>query len=347
MTGECLGRSVWESRTNLLTYSEEFDNAAWTKTNASILSNQVIAPDGTLTGDKLVESLDVGQTEHRVSGAATTTAVSTTFTVFAKKAERNWMYLRFINSAGTAQRAWFNLDTGVVGARDSGTSTIQNIGNGWYRCSFTLTAFAGANALRVYTATADSDLDYTGDGYSGIYIWGAQLELGSFATPYIPTVASQVTRVADSAVMTGVNFSSWYRADEGTLVLEGAAAGSSGALITIAEGALSTNRILITLPTPSISGNILFAAVNGTTQASLSGTPTTSTANKVAGSYAVNDYKVCLNGGTVGTDTAALVPVVDNLRLGQTVGTTFSGYYRRVTYYNRSLTSAELQAITR
>jgi hypothetical protein len=236
-----------------------------------------------------------------------------------------------------------NLTTGAIVSNPAFYTNVRVIdcGNGWWRIVYTFVA------TTTNYVTEAARTNSTGDGTSGIYIWGAQLEAGSFATPYIPTVASTVARSADVAVMTGANFSRWFRADEGSFVLEGAAAGSSsGALISIAEGALADNRILITLPAPSISGNILFAVANGLTQVALNGTPTTSTANKVAGSYAVNDYKACLNGGTVGTDTTALVPVVDNLRLGQTVGTVFSGYYKSIQYYPIALTSAQLQAVT-
>jgi hypothetical protein len=340
-TGEALGLSVWEARTNLVQRSQEFDNAYWTKSNATISANQIIAPDGTLTADKLVVGNAVSS--GHIQRSITVSASAHTLSIIAKAGEWSWVRVGW-GGGGTS----FNLSSGTVGTvGGSDTSpTITALGNGWYRCSITRTLSASTDTYRVYATNADNAFT-TGDGVSGIYVWGAQLEAGSFATPYIPTVASTVARSADVAVMTGANFSRWFRADEGSFVLEGAAAGSSsGALISIAEGALADNRILITLPAPSISGNILFAVANGLTQVALNGTPTTSTANKVAGSYAVNDYKACLNGGTVGTDTTALVPVVDNLRLGQTVGTVFSGYYKSIQYYPIALTSAQLQAVT-
>jgi hypothetical protein len=168
--------------------------------------------------------------------------------------------------------------------------------------------------------------------------------MAAFASPYIKTEAAQVTRLADSAVMTGVNFSSWFNPSEGTLFFDAAAVGSSFALATIAEGASANNRIQLNIRSPQTTTYLVVVA-GGATQAEITGTFAAN--NRVAASYALNDYKACLNGGTVGTDTVALVPVVDNLRLGQTVGTTFSGYYRRVTYYPQALTAANLQAITR
>jgi hypothetical protein len=345
-TGEALGLSVWEARTNLLQRSQEFDDAYWTKTRSSISADQIIAPDGTLTADKLVEdtSTNTHVLQRSISLGGSVDSSAYTISFYVKASERSFLQA-YDNGQNASGSTVFDLSTGAV---TSGTGTITSVGNGWYKCAIYPLKNFGTTAILVFVLQSDAGTSsYLGDGTSGIYIWGAQLEAGAFATPYIPTVASTVARSADVAVMTGVNFSRWYRTDEGSFVLEGAAAGSSsGALISIAEGALADNRILITLPAPSISGNILFAVANGLTQVALNGTPTTSTANKVAGSYAVNDYKACLNGGTVGTDTTALVPVVDNLRLGQTVGTVFSGYYKSIQYYPIALTSAQLQAVT-
>jgi hypothetical protein len=349
VTGECLGRSVWESRTNLLLRSEEFDNAYWTKVAVTVSPNQIIAPDGTLTVDKLISTAVSGF--HNISRSSGTRVASTayTYSFFAKAAEIGFCSPNFSSGlTGTALSAVINLTTGAATSVTAGlTVRTVFVGNGFYRISITATGDANTTAFNATINTTDAagNLSHTGDGTSGIYIWGAQLEAGAFATPYIPTVASQVTRLADSAVMTGVNFSSWFNPEQGTLVLEGAGVGTSSAIVTLAEDASANNRFQISVGPSGVSANILFAAAGGPTQASFNGTPTT--LNKVAGSYLFNDYKACLNGGTVGTDTVALVPVVNNLRIGQTVGTTFSGYYRRVTYYSQASTAANVQAITR
>ena len=165
---------------NLLGYTQEFDNAAWAKSNATVTANAIAAPDGTLSADKLVE--DATNNFHRTSQVPTLTATPTTASVYAKAAGRNWLY--FANASST-QGAYFNLATGVVGTVLAGTTaSIISVGNGWYRCSITSTPAAGAQNYSIYTANADASYVYTGDGTSGIYVWGAQLSNSASLDPY-------------------------------------------------------------------------------------------------------------------------------------------------------------------
>jgi hypothetical protein len=202
VTGESLGLLRENQATNLLTYSEQFDNAAWTKDNSTITSNTIVAPDGTLTGDKLVENTATAQ--HRVYQGVTVSAGAHTFTFYAKAAERNWVYVGF--TAGSASYVFFDLINGVVGnIAASYTASISAVGNGWYRCSVTRTETAGLRYAEIGLASADNTISYTGNGVSGIYIWGAQLEANSYPTSYIKTVASQVTRAADTVTLTNTD----------------------------------------------------------------------------------------------------------------------------------------------
>jgi hypothetical protein len=346
VTGECLGRSVWESRTNLLLRSEEFDNAAWTKTETTITANQIIAPDGTLTADKLIATTSSGT--HFVVNSATVTAASHTLSIYAKRGEYNWLFLR---NHTISLQASFDLLNGVTGTIGAGlTASIQNIGNGWYRCSITFTGTAAAHAFRVYVASSDNTT-FTGDGYSGIYIWGAQLEVGAFATPYIPTVAAQVTRLADSAVMTGVNFSSWYGGDRGTLFVDAETlAGSVGvnryAVIEAgAGGRLSLGR------GDAVQGNRAWLdSSNGISP--YSAISASGFNGKLAGSFGNAGVTFAYNGaitGTPSTNPANAPRSADTLIIGGLLsgGQRLNGYIKRLTYYNQALTSANLQAVTR
>jgi len=200
-------------RRNLLTYTEQFDNAAWTKVNASITANAVVAPDGTLTADALIE--DVQSASHYVTQSATTTSAAYTLSVFAKASSWSWVYVRIADSGNIARSVWFNVATGSIGATGVGiTPTIQPLSNGWYRCNATISsAFAGSQTPRIGVSNADGTETYTGDGTSGIYIWGAQLEVGSTATPYqkitnvtqdYPTYQSQPVLFQDAAGTTPV-----------------------------------------------------------------------------------------------------------------------------------------------
>jgi hypothetical protein len=331
----------------LLLRSEEFDNAYWEKTNVSASANQTIAPDGTLTADLITENTASGF--HVVQRAFTTSAVIYSITIFAKAGTRNWLQLR-ISDGTNLHAAFFNLSTGAVGTvTASAVATITSIGNGWYRCSVTppSAVLASASGYMQYAfGSADNTPNYTGNGTGNMFIWGAQAEAGAFATPYIPTVASQITRLADSAVMTGANFSSWFNPEQGCLLIDAVSvnAGSSTATITALGSADANNRILAVSRRVGVTGSFSSTTANGSSQMEFNGTHAAS--NKAAVSYAFNDYKGCLNGGSVSTDTTALVPVVNTLTIGSTVGTVFSGYYKRLTYYPQALTSANLQAVT-
>ena len=188
---------------NLLTYSQLFSNAAWTKTNSSISGTLVTAPDGTTTGSKLVE--DTATSTHILLQTITTSATSYTFSVYAKQAERNWVCLNGFDFGVGSNRTWFNLATGVVGTTASGTTaSITSVGNGWYRCSITRTFISSAsNQVQVNLANADNSASYTGDGTSGTYIWGAQLELGTVASAYTPTTTTAVTTTNNISVPSG------------------------------------------------------------------------------------------------------------------------------------------------
>ena len=171
---------------NLVTYSEQFDNASWTKLNSTISANAIIAPNGTTTADKLVENSS--DANHLVQKAITASDSVYTFSIYAKKGERNWLVLRSVNASLQNVKAWFNIDAGTVGTLENGaTATITDVGNGWYKCSITCPSFSSGFEFRASTSTGNNVDSYTGDGTSGLYIWGAQLESNSVATSYFPT----------------------------------------------------------------------------------------------------------------------------------------------------------------
>lgn len=183
--------------TNLLTYSEQFNSAAWSKLNTSIIANSVSAPDGNITAD----TLTAGATslQKYIYGSYTPTAAAYTMSVFAKTGTVNWLGLCLDGNSAVVQGAFFDLSAGVVGTVKSGTTaTMKNLGNGWYRCSITRTMPAIASSPLIEVHTADNQATtWIANGDESIYIWGAQIELGTTATSYIPTTSSTVTRAAD------------------------------------------------------------------------------------------------------------------------------------------------------
>jgi hypothetical protein len=178
--------------TNLLLWSEEFDNASWANARSSITSNTIVAPDGTLTGDKLVEDTTAANTHitRPSTDPSYVTGTTYTYSVFAQAAERTFLQLRV--SASASFSASFNLSTGVASQATAGTTpSVTNVGNGWYRCAVTFTATATATgATRIGLMLNETTASYTGDGTSGIYLWGAQLEQSATVGEYIPTTST-------------------------------------------------------------------------------------------------------------------------------------------------------------
>ena len=205
--GSCPSILVEPQRTNLFLRSEEFNTTNWIKGNATITQNTTIAPDGNLTADKLVE--DTANNTHIVRQAVTVISGTTyTFSVFLKKAERSKALLLFFGGFPTTVLQ-IDLDNKTI---SNGTGTpinafINEYDNNWFRVGFSLTSTSSASTtFTVYTSIDGlwANRIYQGDGTSGLYLWGAQLEVGS-ATSYIPTVASAVTRNADVISKTGIS----------------------------------------------------------------------------------------------------------------------------------------------
>lgn len=219
-TGRCLGLMIEEQQTNVLRYSEEFDTG-WTNTNASVTANATTAPDGTTTADKLVENSSTGNKEVNQANITYTSGTYLTFSCFAKAAGRTRFRL-----AGTTERfdsgtnAFFDLSNGTVVTTTGGftSASIEAYPNGWYRCVGTmLPTSSGTNNVYITLVNSGTTTNYTGDGSSGIFIWGAQLEADKDVSSYIPTTNQEVTRNADNVWMSDI--SDFFNPSEGTSVI--------------------------------------------------------------------------------------------------------------------------------
>jgi hypothetical protein len=187
---------------------------------------------------------------------------------------------------------------------------------------------------------------YTGDGVSGAFLYGAQLEAGAFATSYIPTVASTVTRATDSVTITGTNFSSWYNTSEGTMVFSGDSfRGTPASARTFQfDDNTSDNNI-------RAAGQSTLQVVDATvTQATIAGTPLIpfdGTVFQFASAYKLNDFATVTT-GAVTTDTSGTVPTaITQLQLGRglAAGNALNGHIRTFTFYPQRLTNAQLQQL--
>lgn len=201
------------TRTNKILYSEDLTNAAWVKSNVTITSNvgSIVAPDGLTNADKIVED-STANSIHRIAESVTkpASAGSWIFSIYLKAAEKNKVSLQLANGAESgAVTATFDLSNGIIssGPTASGTgysfqanlSSITPVGNGWYRCALSVSADADVTIKPIIqlldsTGTATT---YSGDGTSGLYAWGAQLENAAFYASYIATTSAPVSRGVD------------------------------------------------------------------------------------------------------------------------------------------------------
>lgn len=176
-------------RRNLLTYSEQIDNAAWIKANASVTANAVTAPDGATTADKLVETSATATHSAAQAYTAASGAV-VAFSAYIKAGERSWVRLTANTAAGANASAYFDIGTGAVGSIAGGSATIVDAGGGWWRCTVSGTLTTTNPSCSVLLATGNGGQSYTGDGASGVYVWGTQLEIGAAATAYQKVVSA-------------------------------------------------------------------------------------------------------------------------------------------------------------
>jgi hypothetical protein len=354
VTGESLGLLIEESRTNLLLRSEEFDNASWSKFGGGVTANTIVAPDGTLTGDKFVE--DTTTASHTVISASVSITSGTVYTAscYLKMGERRYAQLAgSFNAFGTALWATFDLQLGTVGSVGSGTTaTITSVGNGWYRCvvsaAATSTIFGNFVVVNLSTNATTRLPSYTGDGTSGIFIWGAQFEVGAFPTSYIPTVASQVTRAADAASMTGTNFSSWYNQAEGSFYAESSASGTNYFATTFEVNDGSTNNRIRTLRWNDGSDRVGSVSVNGVEQANAFMAGASAAFTKYANAYKINDFASVRNGTTTNVDNSGLIPSASQMFIGSQSANTFvlNGLIRKLAYYPLRVSNTNLVALT-
>jgi hypothetical protein len=249
--------------------------------------------------------------------------------------------------AGTATAA------GAYGGWTSASATITPFGNGWFRITNTATTNVGLTTLAAAFLLADAsgNASYTGDGTSGMFYWGAQLEAGAFATSYIPTVASQVTRSADVATMTGTNFSSWYNQTEGTFVASFDQNAVNSEVGYVGEVRTDNNN-RIQLFANNGAGQTQFTVRNGgVVQADLAttGSITQGAVIKAAYAYKASDFATVRDGGAAATGSTGSIPTVTSFLIGSTQVASnleLNGHIRQIAYYNTRLPNATLVSLT-
>ena len=351
ITRESRGLLIEESRSNLLTFSEDFGNAAWAKdANRGTFNTTTVAPDGTLTARILIAGPQNFGYAYRT--VTMTAGAAYTYSIYAKAGSAGFAYLG-ITGFGNL---YVNLQTLAANTLPGVTVAITAAGNGWVRIAATFTP-AGATQDISFGASAASGAQAMPAGTEA-YFWGAQLEAGSFATSYIARPdATAASRAADAASMTGANFSSWYRADEGTMYAEASIPAYSLSTIashvqfSVSDGTTNNEMELRGYSTGASGfvfdslGRVGNVTQFDTTERTFS-TPNTVVKNAL--SFKVNDIINVVGGQAASTDTSALIPVVDRAGIGNLASSSqFAQHIRKLAFYPRALTSAQLQALTR
>ena len=354
--GSFKGLLVEPAATNVCLQSEDI-TTTWASSNATLTANDTTAPDGNTTADKLNDDNGGGTGLVNISQSVTfSTSTTYTFGCFIKSDGLTFAHLRVTNLTTPSNGgSFFNLSTGTVDLNDSGyTGSIQDYGNGWYRCSITFTTGATdtTGEVRIYPASSASfaGLTVDRDGTSSIFVWGAQVEASPIATSYIPTTTASVTRVKDDITQTSA--SSLIGQTEGTLYVEvdwRLTSGVNQYLLMASDGTFD-NRVLIY---NTSGGNLNMLAEAGDDIKTNQGESSSSYSDiqKFAFAYADADFELYRNGSSISSDTVgslAALTTLTNVNLGQSPTPSFYAnmWIRAVALFTRRLSDAEAQALT-
>jgi len=303
---------------------------------------------------KLVEDTSTGEHVIYKASVTVTSGATVSYSFFAKKGERNVIQTFNFVGGGYSNGADFDLSTGIVSNQISGSGKMLALSNGWYRCEFTSIALVGQSATNVAfrTLNASNQNNYTGNGTSGIYIFGAQLEQQSYATSYIPNYGESagVTRLVDTCFNGGND--QVINSTEGTIYVEANLIDgydNNNFLVTIFDNSNGSNNHLFI---QRYLGNIQAKIRVGTTQSEITQLNTSFGNKKIAFTYKLNEFKMFVNGSQVGlTDTSGSVfspNTLDKINVGSFYDKTlnFNSQIKDLKLYNTALTDSELQALT-
>jgi len=344
LNSDCPSLLLEPQRTNRLGYSEQFNTSNWGKSNSTIDPDSTISPNGELSSDKLIAN--TVNTSHymqaTVSGLSTSSAA--TFSIFIKKAEISQLQLLCAQNSSPFTnwaRLSFDLNTLTAFSSTVGTFGYKDYGNGWLRVFVTGTPTT-SNALIRVSLMKNSTGIFAGNNNDGIYLFGAQVEQGSYPTSYIKTLSGTVTRQKDICINGGD--SDLFNITEGTFFVDAYAPNSTNSTIISLSNGTDAQKI-----------TLLFEAVNSRVRTYSSGgvlyydNLSYNQRNKILITFKLNEYKTYINGSLVSTDTIATVPTgMFKLNFSHNNGTIlhFEGKVHDTRIYDRVLTEAEAIELT-
>jgi hypothetical protein len=333
--GTCPSLLVEPQRTNLLTYSSSFDNAGWTTNNATITANAIISPSGIQDAELLTST---STTETGVFRLISVTGTNT-WSVYAKKGSGKYL---LINTNAPLISAKFDLESGqVVGTPSGGaTATIQDSGNGWYRCVVTSTT--AQNRFTIFITNNTIADDFTSSVGLSCYIWGAQLEAGSYSTSFIPTTSASVTRNADVISKTGI--SSLIGQTEGTLFLDLQYSNTNDIDMFLSIRPNASNKLEIFR-----DGGVIYAEVAASNSISIFSTQPIGS-YKIAFAYKSGSTALYINGTLISQSatTFTFTNTLADLYLNSRGGSSFieAANFNAAALWKTRLTNTQLQTLT-
>jgi len=322
------------SRSNALPYSNKFLNTGWQYYRGTITANATISPDGTLNASRYQEDSQTGSHLFRRQSLSITNGLSYTGSIFAKKGELTSLRLASNSNSRWVAGAEFNLENGTV---TSGTGVIENYGNGWYRCSIS------GNAVQTTTVAGFEIYTSVGVGRDGdgLFMYGAMFEQGSYATSYIPTSGSAVTRLADScsqAVPDGV-----IGQTEGTLFIDfNIDVTSNFKHILNIKNSTNSERVIVYVRNTNL---LRYQYPNGTYD---EGSTLSSGNHKIAITYSGSNISFFRDGVKLTTNTNfAKTVTFSEISIGNYLNIDQLGnVVNQSLFYNNALTDQELIALT-
>ena len=344
--GQSMGILIEGQSTNLLNYSEQFDNGYWYKDRTTVTANSAIAPNGELAADLITANQTGASNTHNLSksGYAFTSGTTYTYSVFVKAAGFSSVDIGGGNPATYPALATFTLTGAGTASSTHGSSSIQSCGNGWYRCVVTGTAAASAATNLNVTLRDSSGTSFDGDDYSGVLIWGANLTQSSHAYSYLKAEGSATTKAAESLSMTD---SSLFDNGGGTLYAEASqnVLDTYNGVFAVSDGT-GANTIEILGNSSSFRGQVVNA--NSTNASFIGGTITVGQFNKHALTFSSSEASYYVNGSEIGTtDSSVVIPTVSEIDIGNVAWSRpLNGHVRKVALYSEPISETAAAAIT-
>lgn len=361
LTNSKIGLLIEEPRTNLANFSEEVDNAYWTKSNITVVADSTAAPDTNSTADSIIETASTGEHGFYVDiNSIDMTSAVYSFSVFVKANGRSKVSLELSDNSTNKVTATADITAKTIshtasGSATSASSKITELSNGWFRVACSgLTGISGTHRFAVKILDDSGSSTYSGDASKGLYVWGAQIEEGRRSSSYIPTYDSTVTREGDIVLINGINFSTWFNQSEGTVFWQGRTEGHGNGSATGFEinDNTSSERYQVSIAESSDATASRAKVTDGGTDVAVLDSPdprqavsSVVTYSQIF-SYKLNDIFFLNKSNSMPTtssiDTTATLPSVSQISLGSSyvsdAGSGFlNGHISKFYYWNTKL----------